>query len=114
MAPESVPKEITIYITVDGEEPFTKWLERLSDKRARAKIRTKIDRVSLGNLGDHKSVDKGVVELRVDYGPGYRIYCGLEGQTLVILLCGGDKDSQDKDIQQAQTYWADYRSRENA
>ncbi len=114
MAPESVPKEITIYITVDGEEPFTKWLEGLSDKRARAKIRTKIDRVSLGNLGDHKSVGKGVVELRVDYGPGYRIYCGLEGQTLVILLCGGDKDSQDKDIQQAQTYWADYRSRENA
>ncbi len=114
MAPESVPKEITIYITVDGEEPFTKWLEGLSDKRARAKIRTKIDRVSLGNLGDYKSVGKGVVELRVDYGPGYRIYCGLEGQTLVILLCGGDKDSQDKDIQQAQTYWADYRSRENA
>lgn len=111
MAPESVPKEITIYITVDGEEPFTKWLEGLSDKRARAKIRTKIDRVSLGNLGDYKSVGKGVVELRVDYGPGYRIYCGLEGQTLVILLCGGDKDFQDKDIQQAQTYWADYRSR---
>lgn len=114
MAPESVPKEITIYTTVDGEEPFTKWLEGLSDKRARAKIRTKIDRVSLGNLGDYKSVGKGVVELRVDYGPGYRIYCGLEGQTLVILLCGGDKDSQDMDIQQAQTYWADYRSRENA
>ena len=114
MAPESVPKEITIYITVDGEEPFTKWLEGLSDKRARAKIRTKIDRVSLGNLGDYKSVGNGVVELRVDYGPGYRIYCGFEGQTLVILLCGGDKDSQDKDIQQAQTYWADYRSRENA
>jgi putative addiction module killer protein len=114
MSSESVPKEIAYYVTLDGEEPFITWLEGLSDKKARAKIRTKIDRVSLGNLGNYESVGKGVVELKVDYGPGYRIYCGLEGQTLVILLCGGDKDSQDKDIKQAQKYWLDYRSRDNA
>ena len=114
MSPEAVPKEINYYVTIDGEEPFIRWLDGLIDKRARAKIRTKIDRVSLGNLGDHESVGKGVVELKVDYGPGYRIYCGLEGQTLVVLLCGGDKDSQDKDIKQAQEYWLDYGSRDHA
>ncbi|MEX2491298.1 MAG: type II toxin-antitoxin system RelE/ParE family toxin [Nitrospirales bacterium] len=114
MSQESVPKEIIYYVTAQGEEPFIQWLDGLSDRRSRNRIRTKIHRVSLGNLGDHKSVGDGVFELRLDYGPGFRVYCGFEGDALVVLLCGGDKSSQEKDIQLAQTYWEDYRSRDDA
>jgi len=114
MPPESCAQSITIYVTEDGREPFSQWLDSLQDPKARARIRKRIDRVSLGNLGDHKSVGEGVVELREHYGPGYRIYCGLEGEVLVVLLCGGDKDSQEKDIQEAHTYWLHYRRRTDA
>lgn len=114
MASESCPKEIKIYATEGGGEPFSEWLDGLPDKKARARIRTRLDRVSLGNLGDHKSVGEGVVELREHYGPGYRIYCGQEGEKVVVLLCGGDKDSQEGDIEKAQAYWSDYRRRGDA
>lgn len=114
MPSESCPKEIKIYATDDGEEPFSEWFDGFSDRKARARIRTRLDRVSLGNLGDHRSVGEGVVELREHYGPGYRIYCGQEGEKVVVLLCGGDKDSQEGDIQKAQGYWSDYRRRGDA
>ncbi len=114
MPSESNPKEIKIYMTADGEEPFSEWLDGLHDKKVRARIRTRLDRVRLGNLGDHKSVGEGVVELREHHGPGYRIYCGRDGDTLVVLLCGGDKGSQERDIQQAIEYWSDYRRRGDA
>lgn len=83
----------------------------LRDNRARAKIRVRLDRVSLGNVGDCHSVGEGVQELRVDYGPGYRVYFGQEGTTIVILLCGGDKSTQTRDIETAQVYWREYRRR---
>src|SRR2546428_10897260 len=114
MAKEVTPKEIVIYETEDGREPFSEWLEGLSDKKTRARIRTRLDRVSLGNLGVYRSVGAGVVELIEDFGPGYRIYCGQEGETVVVLLTGGAKDSQQDDIEQAHEYWADYRRRGNA
>lgn len=63
----------------------------------------------MGNLGEWRSVGEGVNELKINYGPGYRVYFGQEGQTMVILLCGGDKNTQQKDIQRAQEYWADWR-----
>jgi putative addiction module killer protein len=107
-------KEIRTYQTADGQVPFNTWLDKLKDTQARARIRTRIDRVSLGNFGDCKSVGEGVVELRIDYGPGYRVYMGQDGNHLIILLCGGDKSTQDKDINTAHTYWADYKSQDNA
>jgi len=99
------------YITEAGENPFHKWLNSLNDRAARARIRVRLNRVRLGNFGDCKSVGKGVNELRVDYGPGYRVYYGKSKTTIVILLCGGSKKSQPKNIQIAQEYWADYKRR---
>ena len=108
------PREIIIYVTVDGISPFSEWRDSLRDRRAKAKIRARIDRVEEGNLGDYKSVGEGVFELRIDYGSGYRIYFGQEGSTIIILLCGGDKSTQTQDIRKAQKYWEDYRSRDDA
>ena len=103
--------EILEFITEDGKNPFHDWLNTLKDRVARAKIRVRLNRVRLGNFGDCKSVGKGVNELRVDGGPGYRVYFGKSEQTIVLLLCGGSKKSQSKDIELAHQYWADYRRR---
>ena len=108
---EATPKELHIYITEEGREPFSEWLASLRDIKARAKIRVRLDRVRLGNLGDCHGVGEGVQELRIDYGPGYRVYFGLEGQTIVLLLCGGDKSTQTKDIETAKRYLNEYRRR---
>ena len=107
----SVPIEIEYYITPDDKTPFLKWLESLRDIKARAKIRTRLDRVQVGNLGDHRPVGKGVWELKIDYGPGYRVYFGKIGSSVILLLCGGDKSTQQQDISKAQEYWADYERR---
>jgi putative addiction module killer protein len=108
---EATPKELRIYVTKDGREPFSEWLASLRDIRARAKIRVRLDRVSLGNIGDCHTVGEGVQELRIDYGPGYRIYFGQEGATIVLLLSGGDKSTQSRDIETAKRYWSEYRRR---
>jgi putative addiction module killer protein len=81
---------------------FSKWLHALKDVRARTRIAARIDRLSLGNPGDVRPVGDGVSELRIDYGPGYRVYFAQRGRTLVILLCGGDKCTQDWDIKAAR------------
>ena len=75
----------------------------------RARVQTRIDRVELGNFGDHKGVDKGVYEFRIDFGPGYRVYYGLDSEKLLILLAGGTKKRQDHDIKMAQAYWKAYK-----
>ncbi|MBW4428202.1 MAG: type II toxin-antitoxin system RelE/ParE family toxin [Nostoc desertorum CM1-VF14] len=111
---EVQPREIRNYLTVDGKNIFDEWLDSLRDRKAKAKIRARLDRVEDGNLGNCKSVGEGVFELRIDYGPGYRIYFGQEGITIIILLCGGDKSTQKQDVDKAQEYWKDYRSRDNA
>jgi putative addiction module killer protein len=80
----------------------------LKDATARARIRSRLDRVEQGNYGDYKSVGEGVYELRFFFGPGYRIYFGEDGEITVLLLCGGDKTSQRRDIIQAQSFWQDY------
>ena len=80
---------------------FAKWLDEIQDIRARARILVRIERLSSGNPGDVKPVGEGVSELRIDYGPGYRVYYKKQGQTVIILLAGGDKDSQTKDIKTA-------------
>ena len=82
-------------------ETFSKWILKLWDVRARARIQARIDRLELGNAGDVKPVGEGVSEMRIDYGPGYRVYFIQKGSELIILLAGGDKRSQSRDIQNA-------------
>lgn len=110
---EAQEKTILTYVKEDGSAPFNDWFEALRDRKARAIIRTRINRIRLGNLGDCKSVGEGVSELRLKLGAGYRIYFGQFGDTIIILLSGGDKSSQNKDIKQAKTYWQDYKRRGN-
>ena len=108
------PRELIIYETEQGEAPFSEWLDSLRDRLARARIKKRLDRVELGNLGDYKAVGEGVYELRIDYGPGYRIYYGNVDLTIILLLCGGDKDTQERDISLAQQFWNDFKQREDA
>lgn len=93
--------------------PFDEWLSELDDKKARARVAARLERVRLGNLSDCKPVGEGVSELRVDYGPGYRVYFGQHGRTVVVLLCGGDKSTQDRDIRLAKKYWREFREGES-
>ena len=88
--------------------PFSDWLASLMDARAVGIVRARLNRIRLGNFGDCKSVGGGVEELRIDFGPGYRIYYGREGRLVVILLCGGSKGTQARDILRAQKYWKEY------
>jgi putative addiction module killer protein len=105
------PKEIIVYQDADGAEPFNKWLSKLRDVRARARIEMRLDRLQVqGNPGDYKEVG-GVYELRIDYGPGYRVYLAFAERQIVVLLCGGDKSTQDADIRRALKYWLDYQER---
>jgi putative addiction module killer protein len=88
-------------IEVRQTEEFSGWLRRLQDGRAKARIAARIERLALGNRGDAKSVGKGVMEMRIAYGPGYRVYYVQQGAAIVILLCGGDKRTQRQDIKRA-------------
>lgn len=104
--------EVREYLTVEGHSLFGRWLLGLRDAQARARILKRLDRVQAGLLGDFKSVGSGVLELRVDYGPGYRINFGRHGSELVLLLLGGDKRTQQRDIEHAQDYWQDWKRRQ--
>jgi len=104
-------KEIVIYADRNGFRPWVEWLAHVKDQTARARILVRIKRLKQGNYGDCKSIGEGVFELRLFFGPGYRVYFGeLEGH-IVLLLCGGDKTSQAKDIKQAVALWREYHDR---
>jgi putative addiction module killer protein len=90
-------------------ETFRKWRIRLKDERIRALIASRLDRLAFGNAGDVRPVGQGISELRIDYGPGYRIYFMKRGNTIIILLCGGDKGTQTKDIQTAKRLASEWR-----
>ena len=105
---------MVLYVTDNNDCPFERWLESLRDRQARARIKKRIDRLELGNLGDFKPVGEGVLELRIDYGAGYRLYFARAGSTIILLLCGGDKRTQAQDILKAKQYWTDYQVRRNA
>lgn len=102
--------EIVQYETAPGNCPFAAWFDDL-DARTSAKVRTAIARIETGNLGDVKPVGEGVSERRIDFGPGFRVYFGQDGPRLVILLVGGTKKRQQRDIDQAKAYWQDYKHR---
>lgn len=106
-------RDIEIYKQTDGKKPYEEWLNGLKDGMSRARIRARIDKVALGNFGDFKPVGDGVSELRFTFGPGYRVYYGLDGEKIVLLLFGGDKSTQEKDIEKAKEYWKDYKERTN-
>lgn len=95
------------FLDADGESPYRRWLKTL-DSSVKARIQARVFRFELGNLGDHKAVGEGVWEARLMFGAGYRIYFGRVGTEVVLLLVGGDKGSQPKDIRTAKRYWADF------
>ncbi len=103
--------EIRRFRTAAGTEPFTAWLSRLRDRQAQARILVRLERLELGSFGDCKFLRNGVSELRVDWGPGFRVYFGRDGRTVVVLLCGDDKRGQDADVRKAVSLWQDYAKR---
>jgi putative addiction module killer protein len=103
--------EIRRYLTGSGKDVFGAWMSGLRDNRTKAKIVARIDRLSLGNFGDCKALGNRLFELRIDWGPGYRVYYALAGRACVLLLCGGDKRKQASDIRRALEYLKDYRER---
>ena len=104
--------ELYRYQRKDGRVPFADWLNGLRDKRTQARIRLRLQRLVAGNLGDIKSVGEGVSELRMHFGPGYRLYVAQQGTSWILLLCGGDKSSQQKDIETAKRYLQDWKDRQ--
>lgn len=99
------PIRLEYYLEDDGSAPFTEWLSNLRDLNAHARISARLNRVKLGNFGIVKALGGGVHELKIDYGPGYRLYYAMNGKTVVLLLIGGDKSTQTQDIKTAKTYW---------
>jgi putative addiction module killer protein len=102
---------IRYYVNGAGKNVFVDWLSRLADIRAKAKIEIRINRLASGNYGDCKPLGQGLSELRIDYGPGYRIYFAMVGRECVLLLCGGDKRKQPHDVKRALEYLKDFKER---
>jgi len=103
--------EIRRYVSHRGRDVFGDWTSRLRDPRAKAKIATRVSRLATGNFGDCKPLGRGVYELRIDWGPGYRVYYAMIGAVCVLLLCAGAKRKQAVDIERARGYLKDYKER---
>jgi putative addiction module killer protein len=103
------PKEIRIYETEEGRAPFGEWMDR-QKAPVYGRVMARLERVELGNLGYHRGVGDGVFELKIDFGPGYRVYFGMDGNELVVLLIGGSKKTQRQDIETAKQYWRNYNA----
>ena len=104
-------KTLLTYQAEDGSSPFDEWLNGLRDVRAKARIRVRLNRLRIGLLGDAKPVGDAVHELRISEGKGYRVYFANVENTIVLLLCGGDKSTQSRDIKQAKGFYDDFKSR---
>lgn len=104
-----IDMEIIRYVVQDGSEPLTDWLHSLRDLRADIAIRRRLERLAAGNFGNTRTLRDGISELKIDVGPGYRVYYARNGQTIILLLCGGDKRTQDADIARAIGYWEDWK-----
>jgi len=103
--------EIRHYLTDDQKDVYLDWLRKQRDVTARITVDRRVNRVEQGNFGDHKFCRDGVWELRIDVGAGYRVYYAISGKQIVLLLCGGDKRSQEADIGRACEYWRDWQRR---
>jgi putative addiction module killer protein len=106
LSQRSTPKQIVIYADLKGFEPFQAWLDKLRDVKGRRLLR-----VQEGNYGDTEPIGEGLSELRIFFGPGYRVYFGEDSEHIVLILCGGDKSTQGRDIANAKSYWEEYKSR---
>jgi putative addiction module killer protein len=100
---------LEIYQDENGKEPFNEWLYSIKDIKTQARIDNRLERLRVGNFGDCRTLSGGIFELRLHFGPGYRIYYGRLGNEIVVLLIGGDKSNQVRDIKKAQQYWEDYK-----
>lgn len=103
--------QITDYLTEGGRDPLKDWLASLADRQARARVLVRVQRMAAGNFGDCKPIANGVWELRIDHGPGYRVYYARAGEKLLLLLIGGDKRKQQADIDTALAYWNEWNRR---
>ena len=103
--------EIRHFLTADGKDVYLDWMRKQRNMTGRMAIDRRVNRVELGNFGDHKFCRDGVWELRIDAGAGYRVYYAVAGNEIVLLLCGGDKRTQDADINRACAYWQDWQGR---
>jgi putative addiction module killer protein len=99
------PFRLEYYLEDDGGAPFIEWMSNLRDRNAHARISARLNRVKLGNFGVVKALGDGVSELKIDYGPGYRIYYAMKGKTVVLLLIGGGKSTQTQDVKDAKANW---------
>lgn len=104
--------EILHYLTLDERDPYQDWLVRLADRQAKSRVMVRVERLRGGGFGDCKPSREGVWELRIDWGPGYRVYYALSGRHVVLLLLGGDKRRQGADIDLAVEYWKDWKRRQ--
>jgi putative addiction module killer protein len=103
--------EVRHYLSSTGKDVYMQWWAKLRDHKARIALDRRVNRIALGNFGDKKYLKDGVSELRIDVGPGYRVYYAVEGAHIVLLLCGGDKSTQSADIDRACAYWLDWQQR---
>lgn len=110
---KSSHKQITILKLPSGKAPYTDWINSIKDPINRARIRRRIDRLEQDHYGDFKALGDGIMELRLHFGPGYRIYFAEYDDVIVILLCGGDKSSQKKDVKIAKEYWRELQEKLN-
>lgn len=104
--------ELRHYVTPSGKDVYIEWRKRLRDPKAAIAIDRRLNRLQLGNFGDHRFLRDGVSELKVDVGPGYRVYYAIDGTRIVLLLCAGDKSTQSSDINRACEYWNEWKRRE--
>jgi putative addiction module killer protein len=109
----SIKQRVAIrYQRINGDIPFDSWLKRLKDNGTKAKIVARVERAERGLFDDYKGLDAEIKELRIDFGPGYRVYFAIHKDEIILLLIGGDKSSQTSDIQKAKDYWNEYKNRE--
>lgn len=103
--------KVSDYLTDDGHDHFKEWLGNLAERQARARVVVRVQRMAVGNFGDCKPIADGVWELRIDYGPGYRVYYARTGGKLLLILVGGDKRKQQAEIETALEYWKNWNRR---